>query len=175
MADNDGDILDELSPGPEEEREDEIRPDPSSEKQQEELDDMLEGADSSGGQTSGASDPTDVVSDSSESGGDQETDPQVQREAERQEALENLQENEDDGSGKEDVGEKTSGASEGVASKSVEEVLEDEGVESVGEIARQFSRDMRTGVPSTCELGCNVQPDEKCPHGHPSIIKAYDE
>jgi len=183
MADSD-DILNDLSPGPEEEREGEDRPDPDSDQQQEELDAMLDGTDSASGETSGSSDPTDVVSDSPDDEGDNEPDAQDQIQEDQEEALADLQGSDEDEGDSGGVEEETESAPQGdssaettteVGARTVEEVLESQGVDSVGELARQYQTDFRTGVPSICEYGCNIQPDETCPHGYPSVIEAADE
>jgi len=164
MAD---DVISELSAGPEEEDDRDERPEPDSEQQEQELNDMLEGSDSGSGQTSGASDPTDVVSESNEE--NTESGPTTQEQGE--EALEEIQSETESGTPSGDF----DGGNPEVGTLTVDEVLENEGYERVDQIALEFEQEMRTGVPSLCELGCNVKPDGTCPHGAPSVIAAAKE
>jgi hypothetical protein len=52
----------------------------------------------------------------------------------------------------------------------VKEFLEQEGYEGLLDLVEEYFDSSE--VPALCEAGCTVEPDGKCPHGHPSILLA---
>lgn len=50
--------------------------------------------------------------------------------------------------------------------------LELGGYESLEDVMEESLFGPRPGVPSMCEHACEVEPDGKCQHGHPSILRA---
>lgn len=50
------------------------------------------------------------------------------------------------------------------------EVAANEGFDSLDELLEAFGNE--SVVPACCEDGCQVEPDGRCEHGHPSILMA---
>ena len=59
------------------------------------------------------------------------------------------------------------------ANISIERLKSDYGVTTEDQWLDQLGRWMHAGiVPALCEDGCEVEPDGRCEHGHPSILLA---
>lgn len=52
----------------------------------------------------------------------------------------------------------------------VAEVATNEGYDNSMELLEAYG--MESVVPACCSEGCQVEPDGRCPHGHPSILLA---
>jgi hypothetical protein len=51
---------------------------------------------------------------------------------------------------------------------SLEQIAEEYGYDSVIEMIHEYVFD--SVIPACCTEGCEVEPDGKCCHGHPSIL-----
>ncbi len=54
---------------------------------------------------------------------------------------------------------------------SVKVAINRAGYDSIQDVQREALFGSRIGVPSTCDDGCIVEPDGKCPHGYPSVLR----
>jgi len=55
---------------------------------------------------------------------------------------------------------------------SVSEALDRAGYDSIMQVQRDSLFGRRPSVPSTCSCGAYVEPDGKCQHGRPSVLRA---
>jgi hypothetical protein len=157
----------DIDPTPNEEEEN--RPEPDPDQQSEALDSMLEGTEPGQGSSQGNDDSFNY----SEVQPEEETEDEAEEKASASDIISELA-----GGGEAE----TSSPSRQVEIEknehhvSVEEVMKREGYEDeeafIADLLQELTAERRTGVPATCDLGCNVEVDGKCPHGQPSVLMA---